>query len=62
MCLSTAVCLAVPMFSESQYVNYVKAGRAFERKLVGAGRDFDMPSDSGAMVVWHRPQVVADVG
>ena len=33
MCLSTAVCLAVPMFSESQYVNYVKAGRAFERKL-----------------------------
>ena len=31
------------------------------RTQVGAGRDFDMPSDSGARVVWHCPQVVADV-
>ena len=33
MCLATSVSMAVPMFSVSQYVDYVKAGRAFERKL-----------------------------
>ncbi len=31
------------------------------RTQVGANRDFDMPSDSGPRVVWHCPQVVADV-